>query len=168
MRKIRNFHESGEIIDVKLTIHEGINVLEKKLGINENSLGDYVGILHRLIIPETKAYKEKIIHGDLSYGNILHFGNHIEIIDWTFMQMGDPMFDVCLFYYFVSKYWVHDFAEVLGMYFEREPGEMEYKHAKAWLILISYWKYLEEIEKCGARQDELLCELKKRMDGYVV
>ena len=165
MRKIRTVHESGEIIDAKESIPEAINVLEDELNIDESSLNGYVGKLHRLVIPETKIYKEKLLHGDLSYGNILYSGDHIEIIDWGSMHMGDPMFDVCLFYYFVSKDWTHNFMEVLSMYFEREVGKSEYKHAKAWLILISYWKYLLEMKNCGT-QEKLLNELKQLLDEY--
>lgn len=166
MRKIRNIHESGEIIDAKMGVHAGVNVLEDELNIDENSLDGYVGKLHRLIIPETRIYKEKIIHGDLSWGNILHSDDHIEIIDWTFMQMGDPLFDVCTFYYFVTRHWIHDFAEVLVMYYERELSDVEYRHALAWLILVLYWKYLWEIKNHGTQKEKLLNELKQLIDEY--
>lgn len=162
---IKDIHESGARIDTKMTIHEGVEELETIL--EERIRGEkWFNKLQDMVIPETKIYKEKLLHGDLSYGNVLHNDNRVEIIDWTFMEMGDPMFDVCLFYYFISIHWDYGFNDVLCMYYDKVPTNEEYKHALAWLIFINYWKYLEEVECHGSNQDNIFGKLKKLLDEY--
>lgn len=163
---IREIHNCHEKIGVTMTIHGGVEELEKKLMGEHEKYDKWFYKLHNTVIPETKNYEEKLIHGDLSYGNVLHNDECMEIIDWSFMEMGDPMFDVCLFFYFISLHWNYDFYDVICMYYDRTPSEPEYKHALAWLIFITYWKYLEEAERHGTTQKEILCKLKKLLDEY--
>ena len=165
--KIKVIHNCHEKIGVTMAIHKGVEGLEKKImrGGNEKSSKWFLKF-HNIVIPETKNYNERLIHGDLSYGNVLYNDEHMEIIDWTYMQMGDPMADVCLFFYFLSLHWNYDFYNVLCMYYGTTPSEEEYRHALSWLIFITYWKYLEEAEKYGQKQEEILCRFKKLLDGY--
>lgn len=168
MKEIHKLHDSEEITGAVTGIHKIIKDVEDKLGITEKDLECCVARIHKKIIPETMIYEEKLIHGDFHHGNILCVDDQIEIIDWISLAMGDPMQDIAFFYFFLDREYPHDFREILELYYEREVSDAEYRHALAWLIFITYWKYLEEVEKHGVRQDELLCELKKRMDGYVV
>lgn len=168
MKAIHKLHDSDEAIGVEVGIQRDVKDLEDKLGITENDLEGCVARIHKQIIPETMVYEKKLIHGDFHHGNILCVDDRIEIIDWISLAMGDPIQDIAFFYFFLNREYPHDFKEILKIYYERELSDAEYRHALVWLIFITYWKYLEEVERHGARQDELLWQLKKRMDGFEV
>lgn len=168
MKEIHKLHDSDGTMGAVTGIHRIVKDTEDRLCITENDLEGCVARIHKQIIAETMIYEEKLIHGDFHHGNILCVDGQIEIIDWISLAMGDPIQDIAFFYFFLDREYPHDFREILKIYYERELSDVEYRHALAWLIYIIYWKYLEEVERHGARQDELLCELKKRMDGYVV
>lgn len=168
MKEIHKLHDSDETTGAVAGIHRIVKDAEDKLGITENNLEGCVVRIHKQIIPETMIYEKKLIHGDFHHRNILCVDDQIEIIDWISLAMGDPMQDIAFFYFFLDREYPHDFREILELYYEREVSDAEYRHASAWLIFITYWKYLEEVERHSAWQDELLCELKKRMDGFEV
>lgn len=168
MKEIHKLHDSDETIGAMSGIHRIVKDTEDRLGTTENDLEGCVARIHKQIIPDTMIYEKKLIHGDFHHGNILCVDDRIEIIDWVSLAMGDPIQDIAFFYFFLDREYPHDFKEILKIYYERELSDAEYRHALAWLIFITYWKYLEEVERHGARQDELLWQLKKRMDGYEV
>ena len=166
MKKLREVHKCGKQVNINNNIHKIIIDLERKLEIDESSLGGCVAFINKLVLPETKEYEKCLIHGDFHLGNILHQDGKIEIIDWIAMSMGDPIYDVCFLYYFVNMQCERSFNGILNMYYGHNPNEKEYRHALAWLIVITYWKYLEELQKHGSQKEMILGELKQRMDEY--
>jgi len=99
---------------------------------------------YEVILDEVKAYTPCLCHGDAHCGNVVLHQEKVEFIDWSFMSMSDPIYDVCYFLYdlFFVRHCkcLECWEEGLNLYYQRILTDEELRHARAVMIYIVYWK----------------------------
>lgn len=168
--KIKSLHESGvrlgiendmtafyysdmlnDIKKIKQEYYEFINILEE-------SMAD-------IVLKLENYSQKKLCHCDLTVDNVIFSEDTAYIIDWEYMGMADPMYDVCEYLCTVLikdadnyltehflKYLYHELFRMLKHYYLREVSEIEYKHARMVLSICYQREILMDII-CGEITD---------------
>lgn len=141
----------NEIKKIKQEYYELINVLEKSIADIILKLGNYS--------------QKKLCHCDLTVDNVIFFEDTAYIIDWEYMGMADPMYDVCEYLctmlikdannYLTESFLdqlYHELFRTLNYYYLREASETEYSHAKM-VLSICYQREILMDVICGEITD---------------
>lgn len=170
LRQCRKLHQIDEVIEIKNDMIERyfINLTEKALKRAAGGEGDIreaekamkkvVSMLRNL------EYTPRICHCDLSCSNIVSYKGSLFFIDWEYMAMCDPMFDVCGFLFSVGLK-LHKESKIsyenalrlvylqlkqdLFIYFKRNCTQQEYLRAFLVLLIFEYRELLGEALSTG-------------------
>jgi len=183
--KCRILHETDTIIDIRndmvLRYYSGmIKKITKRYG---TSLGGIKEIEQAMEKPLTmlKAidYIPRVCHCDLFCSNIVCFDGELFFIDWEYMAMGDPLFDVCGFLFSIgielckTNHIPYDKAiqqtyellqRDLSTYFKRKCSEEEYLHALLIMFVFECREVLGECLSTGEVNTEKLNILLRHID----
>lgn len=161
LNQIHSFHESG--IELRVSRNPWERLKNKEVFLK--NIGSYYPYelseqINYSIEDEIENYNVKVCHGDFHYNNVVMFKNKYVIIDWEWIGMSDPIFDVC---HFINSFTddngecIYKIEEGLYMYLMREPSRSELKHARAVLAFdtyLSYCSYLMSVQKKNIEFEE--------------
>lgn len=171
LRQCRRLHQLDEIIEIQNDMIERyfINLTEKvrkSAAGAEKTIQKAEAEMKRLLaVLGTMPYVPRICHCDLFCSNIVSYQGELFFIDWEYMAMCDPMFDVCGFLFsaglrlHTQNKASYDSAlqqiylgleKELFVYFERNCTQEEYHHAFLILLLLEYRELLSEALSKGA------------------
>lgn len=88
-----------------------------------------------------------LCHNDFYGPNLLVHGKEMELIDWEYSAMSDYACDIGNFIAQGSGYSVEEAIDVLSLYFEREPTELEIRHCMSYVAIVGYYWYVWAIYK---------------------
>lgn len=189
LRQCRKLHQIDEVIDIRSDMTERYFIsltekarknaagAEKTVQRAETAMKKYVALLRAI------PYVPRICHCDLFCSNIVGYKGEFFFIDWEYMAMCDPMFDVCGFLFSAGlKLHTENKASYdkalqqvyLGLkkdlfaYFERNCTQKEYRHAFLILLLLEYRELLSEALSKGAADDKKAELLLRRMSRQEV
>ena len=107
------------------------------------------------------GYEACPCHGDFHMGNVMSYKGRIVAIDWEWVGMSDPMFDIC---HLLSHVDSERFMFFYKEYLEREPVKAEIKRALAMRVLDKYMSYLMGIVMGGTYSDEVEMDIIRMMN----
>lgn len=186
MVKCRQLHQSGagikierspierykELISVRNTIGRAVSDTERKL---DDKMKLYIQYL------DNPDISPKICHGDLHHGNMVSYEGKIFFIDWEFLCMMDPMYDVCRFLYYASfdefdtnlelydkkiRRMYKELPDDLKAYYGRTCSSEEYKHAFAMMLLCENIELLLSAVKKRKDTEKMAGLILKNMERY--
>lgn len=97
-------------------------------------------------LTEKDGVPKRICHNDCYAPNFLTNGELMYLIDWEYSGNADPASDLGTFIC-CSDYTFDEVLEVLKIYFEREPTELEKRHYLAYVAIAGYYWFVWALYK---------------------
>ncbi|MBQ8667418.1 MAG: phosphotransferase [Lachnospiraceae bacterium] len=112
--------------------------------------------IHKELSEEIRHYKPKLCHGDIICENVLTFNDEPVLIDWEWVGLSDPMFDLCRLstsFKYSGFNGVSNKDMILEMYLDRVPTAEEKRHYEAMIAYDEYMRYCSYL-LTGANRDK--------------
>ena len=97
-----------------------------------------------------------VCHGDVHLDNFAMYKDEIVLIDWEWVGMSDPMWDICMLYSSLKnrtamRYSLGDFFKI---YYGYIPSQQELMRARLTYVLLEYYLYCIFLRKNNCKDEE--------------
>lgn len=147
---IKRIHNCG----IELRAHRyPLSRIKNKEALILNDGGYFPSLLsqkfHRVCDEELNIFVPKPCNGDLHVGNVVRYRERLQIIDWEWIGMSDPVWDIIYFITSIDYQYGENtsFEEYLEVYYGRKLVSCEMFHARIIRIAVVYYIYLCYVER---------------------
>ncbi|SFU66070.1 phosphotransferase [Butyrivibrio sp. M55] len=158
LEELRLLHDSN------ISLRNRWNPIERVIS-NEKYIVQYNGYfpeqlsvhIHDLCFGElSNIGMTSVCHGDVHLDNFAMYKGKMVLIDWEWVGMSDPMWDICMLYSNLKnrtalKYSLGDFLQI---YYGYIPSQQELKRARLIYVLLEYYLYCIILRKNNCKNEE--------------